>query len=60
MKKVINEKNGQVAVVFETFTIGESNVCPQCKRAFKERDIQAIADRKQISCPKCGSKLKRQ
>lgn len=60
MKKVINPKNGEKATYYETYTIGDLNVCPQCKRTFKEYDIKALEERKEISCVKCGSKLKRQ
>ena len=59
MKKVINQKTGQKIIYKETFTIGEGNTCPHCKRAFKPYDIKALEERTEISCLKCGNRLRR-
>ena len=58
MKKVV-AKNGKKTVVFNKYTIGDTNSCPECNRSFKPIDIENIDKRGTISCSKCGSKLSR-
>ena len=58
MAKIV-AKNGKKETYFNKYTIGDSNVCPECKRPFKEYDIKNIAERGTISCVKCGAKLTR-
>ena len=60
MKKIVNPKNGEKATYFETYTIGDGNACPYCKRIFKDYDLKALEERGTINCVKCGNKLKRQ
>lgn len=57
-KKVVG-KNGKKETYFNKYVIGESNVCPECQRPFKDFDIKNIAERGTISCVKCGAKLSR-
>jgi hypothetical protein len=57
-KKIVN-KNGKKETYFNKYTIGESNSCPECHRAFKDFDIKNLEEREVISCVKCGAKLSR-
>lgn len=59
MAKRIVGKNGKKETIFNKYTIGESNVCPECHRPFKEYDLKNIEERGTISCVKCGAKLSR-
>ena len=58
MKRVVG-KNGKKETFFKTYTIGDSNACPECGRPFKDYDLKNISEREIISCVKCGAKLKR-
>lgn len=58
MKKIVG-KNGQKATVFNKYVIGDSNVCPECGRPFKDYDLKNLEERGTISCVKCGAKLSR-
>lgn len=59
MAKKIVAKNGKKETYFNKYVIGESNVCPECHRPFKEFDIKNLEEREVISCVKCGAKLSR-
>lgn len=59
MKKVVDLKTGRKIVVFNKYKLNGSQTCPECKREFKDRDIQALNDRGAISCPKCGARLEK-
>lgn len=59
MAKKVVAKNGKKETYFNKYTIGDSNVCPECHRTFKDYDIKNIAERGTISCVKCGAKLTR-
>lgn len=60
MQKIVDAKSGRKITVFNKYDLQENeNSCPECHRPFKEYDIQRIDGVKEISCPKCGAKLKR-
>lgn len=59
MKKVVDLKTGRKVVVFNKYKLNGSEICPECKRALKDRDVQALNDRGVISCPKCGARLEK-
>ena len=57
MKKVIDNKTGKKATVFNTYNIGDSGVCPECHRPFKPHDTKYFEENKRIRCSKCGAIL---
>jgi DNA-directed RNA polymerase subunit RPC12/RpoP len=59
MAKKVVAKNGKKETYFNKYVIGDSNVCPECHRTFKDYDLKNIEERGTISCVKCGSKLSR-
>lgn len=59
MAQKVIAKNGKKQTYFNKYSIGESNICPECGRTFKDYDIKNIAERGTISCVKCGAKLSR-
>ena len=58
MKKTV-DKTGKKETVFNKYVIGESDICPECGRPFKEFDLKKLADNGSMSCIKCGAKLSR-
>lgn len=60
MQKIIDAKTGKKATVFEKYELSaQQNSCPECNRIFKEYDIKRLDENIEISCSKCGAKLKR-
>lgn len=59
VKRIVDQKTGRKEYYRETFIIGEANSCPHCKRIFKPHDIKALEERTEISCSKCGNRLRR-
>ena len=59
MQKVIN-KQGAKETVFNKYVIGDSDICPECGRPFKDFDLEKLKTNKTMSCLKCGAKLSRE
>ena len=59
MKKIIDNKTGKKAVVFNIYELNGSNVCPECKRQLDKRDFQLLDEIGKRSCVKCGAVLKK-
>ena len=59
MKKIIDNKTGKKAVVFNVYELNGANVCPECKRQLDKCDFQLLDEIGKRSCVKCGAVLKK-